>query len=58
MAGEAAFTAPGVVEVNPVGGYKKQVVVSPDPVKMLAFGVSHTDVLAALRELKRSSGPW
>jgi cobalt-zinc-cadmium resistance protein CzcA len=47
---------PGVVEVNPVGGYKKQVVVSPDPMKLLAFGVSHTDVLDALRENNENRG--
>jgi cobalt-zinc-cadmium resistance protein CzcA len=47
---------PGVVEVNPIGGYKKQVVVSPDPAKLLAYGVSHTDVLAALRENNENRG--
>lgn len=47
---------PGVVEVNPIGGYKKQIVVSPDPTKLLAFGVSHTDVLNALRENNENRG--
>jgi cobalt-zinc-cadmium resistance protein CzcA len=47
---------PGVVEVNPIGGYKKQVVVSPDPAKLLAFGMSHTDVLAALRDNNENRG--
>ena len=47
---------PGVVEVNPIGGYKKQVVVSPDPAKLLAVGVSHTDVLDALRENNENRG--
>jgi heavy metal efflux system protein len=47
---------PGVVEVNPIGGYKKQVVVSPDPAKLLALGLSHTDVLEALRENNENRG--
>ncbi len=47
---------PGVVEVNPIGGYKKQVVVTPDPAKLLALGVSHTDVLATLRENNENRG--
>ncbi len=47
---------PGVVEVNPIGGYKKQVVVSPDPAKLLAVGMSHTDVLSALRENNENRG--
>jgi len=40
---------PGVVEVNPVGGYKKEILVAPDPAKLLAFGLAYEDVLNALR---------
>ncbi len=40
---------PGVVEVNPVGGYKKEYLVAPDPAKLLAFGLAYDDVLEALR---------
>ena len=40
---------PGVVEVNPVGGYKKEILVAPDPAKLLAFGLAYDDVLNALR---------
>ncbi|MFL2546889.1 MAG: efflux RND transporter permease subunit [Candidatus Rariloculaceae bacterium] len=40
---------PGVVEVNPVGGYKKEILVAPDPAKLLAYGLSYDDVLEALR---------
>jgi cobalt-zinc-cadmium resistance protein CzcA len=47
---------PGVVEVNPIGGYKKQVVVSPNPAQLLALGLSHTDVLDALRENNENRG--
>jgi heavy metal efflux system protein len=39
---------PGVVEVNPIGGYKKEILVAPDPAKLLAYQVSHRDLLEAI----------
>ena len=39
---------PGVVEVNPIGGYKKEILIAPDPQKLLAYGLSMADVRAAL----------
>ncbi len=39
----------GVVEVNPIGGYKKEILVAPDPAKLLAYGVSHEELLRALQ---------
>ena len=47
---------PGVVEVNPVGGFKKQILVAPDPAKLLAFGLSYQDVLTTLRENNDNRG--
>ncbi len=47
---------PGVVEVNPVGGYKKEFLVAPDPAKLLAFGLTYDDVLQALRENNDNRG--
>jgi cobalt-zinc-cadmium resistance protein CzcA len=47
---------PGVVEVNPVGGFVQQIVVSPDPAKLLAHGLTHTDVLEALRGNNENRG--
>lgn len=49
---------PGVVEVNPVGGYKKEIVVAPDPERLLAYGVSSQDLFAALQRdnLNRGAG--
>ena len=47
---------PGVVEINPIGGFKKQIVVAPDPVKLLAHGLTHTDVLEALRRNNENRG--
>ena len=47
---------PGVVEVNPIGGFKKQILVAPDPVKLLAYGVTFADVGNALRENNDNRG--
>ncbi|MFO1417417.1 MAG: CusA/CzcA family heavy metal efflux RND transporter [Methylotetracoccus sp.] len=41
-------TVPGVTEVNTIGGYVKQYHVTPDPNKLMAYGVSFRDVLDAL----------
>ncbi len=38
---------PGVVEINPIGGFKKQILVAPDPARRLAHGLTHMDVLDA-----------
>lgn len=47
---------PGVVEVNPVGGFVQQVVISPDPARLLAHGLTQTDVLEALRGNNENRG--
>ena len=47
---------PGVVEVNPVGGFKKEILVAPDPAKLLAFGLAYDDVLTALRQNNSNRG--
>jgi cobalt-zinc-cadmium resistance protein CzcA len=39
---------PGVVEINPIGGLKKQILVAPDPGKLLAWELTYDDVIAAL----------
>ena len=39
---------PGVVEINTVGGFKKQFLVAPSPEKLLAYGLSFDDLVAAL----------
>jgi len=41
---------PGVVEVNPIGGFKKEILVAPEPEKMLAFGVDYADIFSALEQ--------
>jgi cobalt-zinc-cadmium resistance protein CzcA len=47
---------PGVVEVNPIGGFKKQILVAPDPGRLLAHGITYDELLAALRENNGSRG--
>jgi cobalt-zinc-cadmium resistance protein CzcA len=39
---------PGVVEVNSIGGFEKQYHVTPDPRKLVAYGLSFHDVMEAL----------
>ncbi len=40
---------PGVVEINPIGGLKKEILVAPDPGKLLAWELTYDDLVAALR---------
>jgi cobalt-zinc-cadmium resistance protein CzcA len=40
---------PGVVEINPIGGFKKEILIAPDPVKLLAYGLGYEDVVNALQ---------
>ena len=47
---------PGVVEVNPVGGFKKEILVAPDPARLLAYGVTYADVLDRLRQNNDNRG--
>ena len=47
---------PGVVEVNPIGGYKKQILVAPDPTKLLAYGIDYSDVVNALEQNNDNRG--
>ena len=47
---------PGVVEVNPIGGFKKQILVAPEPAKLLAYGISYADVVNALEKNNDNRG--
>jgi cobalt-zinc-cadmium resistance protein CzcA len=46
----------GVAGVDTIGGYEKQFVVEPDPVKMAAYGVSFTELAKALEATNLSVG--
>ncbi len=47
---------PGVVEVNPIGGYRKEILVAPDPAHMLAQGLSYDDIAEALARNNTNRG--
>jgi cobalt-zinc-cadmium resistance protein CzcA len=46
----------GVTEVNTIGGYEKQFHVTPDPARLLSFGLSFHDVVTALENNNSSMG--
>jgi len=39
---------PGITEINTIGGYEKQFHVTPDPMKLISYGLSFRDVMEAL----------
>lgn len=47
---------PGVVEVNPIGGYKKEILIAPNPAELLAFNVSHIDIQQAVERNNANRG--
>lgn len=47
---------PGVAEVDAIGGFQQQYQVQPDPEKLLSFGLSFPDVIAALERNNTSVG--
>ncbi|TAJ68795.1 MAG: efflux RND transporter permease subunit [Phenylobacterium sp.] len=49
-------TVPGVAEVATIGGMVKQYQVVLDPVKLAAYGVTHQQVVAAIRRANAEAG--
>ena len=49
-------TVPGVADVDSLGGYVKQYVVEPDPVKLAAYGISYSDLGEGLEKANLSVG--
>jgi cobalt-zinc-cadmium resistance protein CzcA len=47
---------PGVVEVNPIGGYKREILVAIEPEKLLAFNLTQADVTQAIRGNNQNRG--
>ncbi|OJU23156.1 MULTISPECIES: efflux RND transporter permease subunit [unclassified Sphingomonas] len=47
---------PGIAEVASIGGMVKQYQVLLDPVKLAAFGVTHTQAVAAIRQANQEAG--
>ena len=47
---------PGLAEVNTSGGYKRQIIVHPDPAKLLSAGLSFTELADKIGENTRNVG--
>ena len=47
---------PGLAEVNAIGGYEKQIVIEPDPVKLAAAGVSFAQLVEVVRKSTDNAG--
>jgi cobalt-zinc-cadmium resistance protein CzcA len=49
-------TLPGIADIDSIGGYVRQYHIMPDPQKLIAFGVSFTDLSNALKMNNLSIG--
>lgn len=47
---------PGVVEVNPIGGFKREIQVAPDPARLLAAGLTFDDLKSAVAAHNSNEG--
>ena len=47
---------PGVVEVNPIGGYKREILVAFEPEKLLAIELTQQDVIQAIQNNNQNRG--
>ena len=47
---------PGVVEVNPVGGFKKEILVAFNPAQLLSYGLSHSQLVGAIEANNNNRG--
>ena len=47
---------PGVVEVNPIGGFKREILIGIEPRNLLAFGVTQQDLIAAIDANNQNRG--
>ena len=46
----------GVVEVNPNGGFKREILIAIEPVKLLAHGLNQQDVVRAIGQYNQNQG--
>ncbi|RHW77306.1 efflux RND transporter permease subunit [Colwellia sp. RSH04] len=47
---------PGVVEVNPIGGFEREILVAFNPEKLMAFGLTQADVVNAIASNNQNQG--
>jgi heavy metal efflux pump (cobalt-zinc-cadmium) len=52
----ALRTVPGITEVNTSGGYERQVVVQPDPARLVSAGLTVSEVAAIIAENVANAG--
>ncbi|QPJ64211.1 MAG: CusA/CzcA family heavy metal efflux RND transporter [Candidatus Nitrohelix vancouverensis] len=50
------LNVPGVTEVNSIGGYERQYQVAPNPEKLIAYGITFSQVMEALRKNNSNVG--
>jgi cobalt-zinc-cadmium resistance protein CzcA len=47
---------PGVIEINPIGGFKREILVSIEPDNLLAFGLTQNDLITAIAANNKNQG--
>jgi len=47
---------PGVVEVNPIGGYKREILIAIEPEKLLSMNVTQDDIINAIANNNQNRG--
>lgn len=47
---------PGVVEVNPIGGFKREILVAIEPENLLSYHITHVDLIAAIEANNQNRG--
>jgi cobalt-zinc-cadmium resistance protein CzcA len=47
---------PGVVEINPIGGYKREILIAIDPEKLLSVQVTQKDIINAIANNNQNRG--
>ena len=47
---------PGVVEVNPIGGFKREILISLEPSNLLAYGLNQQDLMSAIKANNANRG--
>ncbi len=46
----------GVAEVNPIGGFRKEILVAPEPAKLLAYQISYSELVEAIQNNNNNRG--
>ena len=46
----------GVVEVNPIGGFEREILIAPEPDKLLMYGLTGQDIINALSTHNQNQG--